>query len=144
MTLYLVNNTKALSAKQSPDRPPSEVGRAEADRVGTLMKASGAAPVRFLHSDKLRTRETAERIAAILGLSDRVAQAKYGTGTDDDLHAFMEDIEEGGDLLIVGHVDHLMRAAGLSAPVFHAAMLELEITGQVTRHAGNRFSLDLA
>ncbi|MDF1719961.1 MAG: DNA-processing protein DprA [Minwuia sp.] len=40
--------------------------------------------------------------------------------------------------------DHLMRAAGLSAPVFHAAMLELEITGQVTRHAGNRFSLDLA
>ncbi len=40
--------------------------------------------------------------------------------------------------------DHLMRAADLSAPVFHAAMLELEITGRVTRHAGNRFSLDLA
>ena len=39
--------------------------------------------------------------------------------------------------------DHLMRAADISAPVFHAAVLELEIAGRVTRHAGNRFSLVL-
>ena len=38
------------------------------------MKAVGAAPERFLHSDKLRTQETAERIAAILGLDANVAQ----------------------------------------------------------------------
>lgn len=39
--------------------------------------------------------------------------------------------------------DHLMRAADIAAPVFHAAVLELEIAGRVTRHAGNRFSLVL-
>ena len=111
MKLYLVHHAHALTVKEDPDRPLSEQGQAEADRIGTLMKAVGAAPERFLHSDKLRTRETAERIAAILGLSDCVAQAKYGTGEGDDLHPFMEDIEHGGDLLIAGHVDHLTRAA---------------------------------
>ncbi|WP_417513617.1 DNA-processing protein DprA [Minwuia sp.] len=40
--------------------------------------------------------------------------------------------------------DALIRATGLPAPVFNTIMLELEIVGQVQRHAGNRYALEKA
>lgn len=39
--------------------------------------------------------------------------------------------------------DSLIRTAGLTAPTFNAAILELEIGGRVARHAGNRYALKL-
>ncbi|MDE2362251.1 MAG: DNA-processing protein DprA [Hyphomicrobiales bacterium] len=41
-------------------------------------------------------------------------------------------------------VDELVRAAGLSAPDVHMALLELEIEGLIERHGGNRVSLALS
>lgn len=38
-------------------------------------------------------------------------------------------------------VDELARAAGLSAPAVHSALLELDIAGRIDRHGGNRVSL---
>lgn len=60
-----------------------------------------------------------------------------------------DDMDQARDTLLAAlsaepsPADHLMRVADIDAPAFHAAMLELEIAGRVTRHAGNRFSLVL-
>ena len=77
MKVYLVHHVDALSAEQDPQRHISPLGREQADRLGTRLKALGAAPVRILHSDKQWTIDTAERIAAKLGAADKTAKTAY-------------------------------------------------------------------
>ena len=77
MKVYLIHHTTAFSLEQDPERHLTELGRAQADRLGTRFAAAGIDPVRILHSDKQWVRETAERIGAVMGLSDRLAVAGY-------------------------------------------------------------------
>jgi len=66
--VYLVHHVDALSAEQDPQRHISPKGRDQADRLGARLKALGVSPTRILHSDKQWTIDTAERVAAKLGL----------------------------------------------------------------------------
>jgi phosphohistidine phosphatase len=116
MKVYLVHHTDALSAAQDPQRHISPMGRDQADRLGTRLRALGVAPVRILHSDKQWTIDTAERIAAKLGAEDKTAKTAYPINTGDPLAPFMAEIaaaDDGneGDIMMCGHVDYLLRAA---------------------------------
>lgn len=112
MKVYLVHHADALSAEQDPQRHISPKGRDEADRLGTRLRALGVAPVRILHSDKQWTIDTAQRIAARLGVEDRTAKAAYPINTGDPIAPFMAEIASaGGDIMMCGHVDYLLRAA---------------------------------
>ncbi len=112
MKVYLVHHVDALSAEQDPQRHISPKGREQADRLGTRLRALGVGPVRILHSDKQWTIDTAERIAAKLGLEDRTAKAAYPINTGDPVAPFMAEIAAaGGDIMMCGHVDYLLRAA---------------------------------
>ena len=112
MKVYLVHHVDALSAEQDPQRHISQKGRDQADRLGTRLRALGAAPVRILHSDKQWTIDTAERIAAKLGATNKTAQTAYPINTGDPLAPFLADIAAAdGDLLMCGHIDYLLRAA---------------------------------
>ena len=77
MKVYLVHHADALSAEQDPQRHISPKGRDQADRLGVRFRALGVAPLRILHSDKQWTIDTAQRIAAKLGLEDRTAKPAY-------------------------------------------------------------------
>lgn len=110
--VYLVHHVDALSAEQDPKRHISPLGRDQADRLGTRLKALGVAPVRILHSDKQWTIDTAERIAAKLGKEDRTAKAAYPINTGDPVAPFMAEIAAAkGDIMMCGHVDYLLRSA---------------------------------
>lgn len=112
MKVYLVHHVDALSAEQDPQRHISPKGQKQADRLGDRLKAMGVAPVRILHSDKQWTIDTAERIGAKLGLSDRTARTAYAINTDDPVAPFMEEIAATkGDIMMCGHVDYLLRSA---------------------------------
>ena len=112
MKVYLVHHADALSAEQDPQRHISPKGRDQADRLGTRLRALGVKPVRILHSEKQWTIDTAERIAAKLGAEDKTAKAAYPINTGDSLAPFMTDIAgAGGDIMMCGHVDYLLRAA---------------------------------
>ena len=112
MKVYLVHHADALSAEQDPQRHISPKGRDEADRLGTRFRALGVSPVRILHSDKQWTIDTAERIAARLGAENRTAKAAYPINTGDPVAPFMAEIAgAGGDIMMCGHVDYLLRAA---------------------------------
>ena len=112
MKVYLVHHVDALSAAQDPQRHISPMGRDQADRLGTRFGALGVAPVRILHSDKQWTIDTAERIAAKLGAADKTAQTAYPINTGDPLAPFMAEIAAaGGDIMMCGHVDYLLRSA---------------------------------
>jgi len=112
MKVYLVHHTDALSAEQDPQRHISPKGREQADRLGTRLRVLGAKPVRILHSDKQWTIDTAERIAAKLGMEDKAAKAAYPINTDDPVEPFIAEIGKGGgDILMAGHVVFLERVA---------------------------------
>ncbi len=112
MKVYLVHHTDALSAEQDPQRHISPKGREQADRLGTRLRVLGAKPVRILHSDKQWTIDTAERIAAKLGMEDKAAKAAYPINTDDPVEPFIAEIgKAGGDILMAGHVVFLERVA---------------------------------
>ena len=112
MKVYLVHHTDALSAEQDPQRHISPMGRDQADRLGMRFRALGVAPVRILHSDKQWTIDTAERIAAKLGAEGKTAKTAYPINTGDPLAPFMAEIAAaGGDIMMCGHVDYLLRSA---------------------------------
>jgi phosphohistidine phosphatase len=112
MKVYLVHHTDALSAEQDPQRHISPLGREQADRLGVRFRALGVAPVRILHSDKQWTIDTAERIAAKLGAEGKTAKTAYPINTGDPVAPFVAEIAAaGGDIMMCGHVDYLLRAA---------------------------------
>ena len=112
MKVYLVHHADALPAEKDPQRHISPKGRDQADRLGTRLRALGVAPVRILHSDKQWTIDTAVRIAAKLGAENKTAQAAYPINTGDPIAPFMAEIAAtGGDIMMCGHVDYLLRAA---------------------------------
>ncbi len=112
MKVYLVHHVDALSAEQDPQRHISPMGREQADRLGVRFRALGVAPVRILHSDKQWTIDTAERIAARLGAEDKTAKTAYPINTGDPVAPFMAEIAAaGGDIMMCGHVDYLLRSA---------------------------------
>ena len=112
MKVYLVHHVDALTAEQDPQRHISPKGREQADRLGKRLRALGVAPLRILHSDKQWTIDTAERIAAALDARDRTAQAAYPINTGDPVGPFLAEIAAaGGDIMMCGHVDYLLRAA---------------------------------
>ncbi len=112
MNVYLIHHADALAVEQDPVRHLSQNGRAQADRLGTRLRALGVAPIRILHSDKQWTIETAQRIAAKLGIENRAAKAAYAINTGDPLAPFIAEIAASkGDIMMCGHVDYLLRAA---------------------------------
>jgi len=112
MKVYLVHHTDALSAAQDPQRHISPMGRDQADRLGTRLRALGVAPVRILHSDKQWTIDTAQRIAAKLSAENTTAKAAYPINTGDPVAPFVAEIARAsGDIMMCGHVDYLLRSA---------------------------------
>ena len=112
MKVYLVHHADALPAEKDPQRHISPMGREQSDRVGSRLKALGAAPLRILHSDKQWTIDTAIYVAAKLGASDKVAKTTYPINTDDPIAPFMAEIAASkGDIMMCGHVDYLLRSA---------------------------------
>ena len=112
MKVYLVHHVDALSAEQDPQRHISPKGKEQADRLGARFRALGVAPTRILHSDKQWTIDTAERIAAKLGIEGRTAKTTYPINTDDPVEPFVAEItRSNGDVMMCGHVDYLLRAA---------------------------------
>ena len=112
MKVYLVHHADALKKEQDPQRHISPMGQAQSDRLGERFKAMGVAPVRILHSDKQWTIDTAVHIAAKLGLQSKTAKTGYPINTGDSLAPFLADIASaGGDIMMCGHVDYLLRSA---------------------------------
>ena len=112
MRVYLIHHADALTKEQNPIRPLSPKGRGQADRLGVRLRALGVSPARILHSDKQWTLETAQRIAARLGIENRAATASYPINTDDPIAPFLAEIAATrGDIMMCGHVDYLLRSA---------------------------------
>jgi phosphohistidine phosphatase len=112
MQIYLVRHGEAKREDVDParhltDRGAEEVRRIAAKAVDNLE----VRPARILHSGKARARQTAEIWGGLLGAE---IAATDGLAPNDDPSIWAARVNSEGDgLMLVGHLPHLERLAGL-------------------------------
>ena len=117
MELYLVQHGEAKPEQEDPARPLSERGREEVQRVARYAARLGLKVAEIRHSGKLRAEQTAQILAEALAPSRGVRKAEGLAPLDDpaprqeELERLVEEGAEG--LMLVGHLPHLSRLAGL-------------------------------
>ncbi len=85
------------------DRPLSAKGRRQAARLGSLLAGAGFAPDAIVSSPKLRARETAETVAAALGVDVRVDDRLGGALDVATVAGLLEDVGTPRRPVLVGH-----------------------------------------
>ena len=103
MKLYLVQHGQAVDKSADPQRPLSEAGIKDVERVAEVVTRTGAALGRILHSGKARARQTAD-IFSEYAETGATATGIDGIAPLDDVKAFAEQIAGFGDeVMVCGH-----------------------------------------
>lgn len=115
MLIYLIQHADALSEEENPARPLSEAGQRDISKVAVYLSRLNVRVNQILHSKKLRASQTAEVIAKNLTLNNYKELAESdgllpldGPSVWDDRLKYLTD-----DLILVGHMPHLGKLAGL-------------------------------
>jgi phosphohistidine phosphatase len=111
MHLYLVQHAEARPKDEDPQRPLSEKGRADIQKVAAFLAGHEAVKVsHILHSGKLRAGQTAEALAEHLHPGS--VTATDGLNPLDDPTVWADRLTETDeDLMLVGHLPHMSRLA---------------------------------
>jgi len=110
MNLYLVQHGDALSKQENPDRPLSDKGRADVERVASFLGRSVRVG-RVIHSGKTRARETAVILAGVLGTGGVVEEGS-GLGPNDATDGLAGAVAGWReDVMVVGHMPFMGRMA---------------------------------
>lgn len=109
MAIYLVQHGKPVPKEENPDRPLSDQGRNDVEKMALILERTGISVKQIIHSGKTRARETAEILSSRL-TPGRKPLARKGLAPLDDVKETAKGIDQG--IMIVGHLPHL---AGLAA-----------------------------
>ncbi len=139
MLIFLVQHGEAKSEVEDPERPLTEMGAAEVQRMAAWAARVGVSPAQIRHSGKRRTEETAAILAEHLAPSEG-ALAVSGLKPRDNVQPLAEALQdEPASLMLVGHLPHLSRLASqLVEGDPEAAVLQFRNAGVVclSREAG--------
>jgi phosphohistidine phosphatase len=110
--LYLVQHGQAKSEEEDPDRSLTDQGAVDVQRVARhAVEVWGMHADRVVHSGKRRARQTAEVWAELLEVA---AEQADSLAPNDDPSTWVERVRsETEDLLLIGHLPHLRRLAGM-------------------------------
>lgn len=104
MKLFLVQHGDALAKEVDPDRPLSDKGQQDVNKVASFLRASSISVRQILHSGKTRAMQTAEIFANLLDVP-APPEKTYGIQPNDPVDAFATRVLEiNGDTMIVGHL----------------------------------------
>jgi len=102
-----------MSEAMNPERPLTEKGRSDVEKVANFLKRAGVGVSHIWHSSKRRAKETA-------GIMEESLRPNGGISQIDNLKPndlpenIMEEIGEvSDDLMIVGHLPHLANLVAL-------------------------------
>lgn len=113
MKIYLMQHGKPLPKEKDPERPLSDQGRDDVERMADFLQKGGVKVEGIFHSGKTRARQTAEIMASRLNPGVE-PQKKGGLSPLDDASEIADQIKGGAqDLLITGHLPHLGRLCSL-------------------------------
>jgi phosphohistidine phosphatase len=111
MLAYLVQHAQARSKVDDPERGLSETGFQDIQRVAMFLRGHIDVPV-IAHSGKKRARQTAEILADTLDIPEIRQVPDLDPMADPGVwSAHLASMTE--DVMLVGHLPHLSRLAGL-------------------------------
>ena len=109
MKLYLVQHGEACAKQVDPERPLTEQGNADVDRLAAFLKQAGIRVERVIHSEKLRAVQTAEYLAQAIA-PGVVPESSGIINPNDDPRAFdWQSDSWDHDTLVVGHLPFMAR-----------------------------------
>ena len=90
MPFYLVRHGLAVSKLQNQDRPLSDKGRFTMEKVASFLSRSRFKVSGVLHSEKLRSKETAIILSKVLGAGRVVQESPVPIGPNDPIEPLVE------------------------------------------------------
>jgi phosphohistidine phosphatase len=112
MDVYLVQHAEAKPKQEDPDRPLSERGRRDTERVAAMAARMGLRVGQIRHSGKLRAQQTAHILGEALSPRQGVV-AVEGLGPRDDVEPVAKDLGMASEpALLVGHLPFMERLIG--------------------------------
>ena len=107
MRVYLMRHGQPLSAIENLERPLSDLGKNDVEKIAEFLYKAGVKIDQALHSGKARARQTAAIMASRLNPKLEL-QESPGLGPLDDVTGIANQIKEAKkDMLIAGHMPHL-------------------------------------
>lgn len=103
MPIYLVQHGKALAEGSDAERPLTEEGRADVERIAGVARNYRVPVTAIVHSAKLRARQTAGIFGEILGPGIPLDQAE-GMNPGDDVALFSSGLNHESNSMYVGHL----------------------------------------
>ena len=104
MKVYLVRHGEAVSSQFHPQRPLSEQGFADIQKVASFIKPLEISVEHIRHSGKLRAEQTAEILAESVSVK-KDCSAHKNLMPNDDVTIIADELEAyDTDLMIVGHL----------------------------------------
>jgi phosphohistidine phosphatase len=113
MELYLVQHGEATTESDDPQRPLTERGKAEVEKVARYAAGLKLPVSLILHSGKLRAQQTAEILAQHLVPPQGIRELKRLAPTDDPQVAEALIRQSAEPMMLVGHLPHLSRLTSL-------------------------------
>lgn len=107
------NAEPAQPGQADADRPLSLRGQAEADAAAAWLKSHALQPTRVLCSPAKRTRETLERVLAVLGYTDVRYEPRIYDAVPGTLMAVLDEHADVDRVLMVGHNPGFEQTAAL-------------------------------
>ena len=112
MRLLLVQHGEACAKEVDPDRPLTDQGAADVERVAAFLGNAGIRVGRVLHSGKRRARQTAARLAAIVAPGIELEVSGLINPNDNPAAFDWQSDSWDRDTLVVGHLPFMARLVG--------------------------------
>jgi phosphohistidine phosphatase len=142
--LYFLRHASAADREtwDRPDneRPLTEKGRRQAERLGRLLAAAGLVPDAVITSPLVRARETAEIVAGLVGVTPRI-EPRLGEPLDlAGLDAILDDAGSPRRPAIVGHdpdfSELVSELVGAPIPMRKGALARVDVERPLEPGAG--------
>ena len=131
MRLFLVQHGDALPKDADPDRPLSDRGRQDIQRLTEWLMSQNVQIGEVLHSGKTRAEETAEILRPLLATHGKVNKSE-GLAPNDSPDAFLRRLRDSEtDTLIAGHMPFVARTVSQALTVAPDRQLVEFVPGSV-------------
>jgi phosphohistidine phosphatase len=113
MLIYLVQHGKAKTKEEDPNRPLTDQGKKEIEKITSLLKKLNINVESIMHSEKLRAKETAKILAQSIN-SNKGIQEIPGLLPNDNIIPIATFInQKSNNLMFVGHLPFMDKLASL-------------------------------
>ena len=113
MKLFLIQHAQAKNKEEDPQRPLTDKGKANIKKVAQHVARTVPEIAELWHSEKLRAQQTAQILAEVLKISDKLKEYPGLTPNDNIVPIKERLMEAKENLAIVGHLPFLDKLASI-------------------------------